>query len=395
MGFYGNLRNSLQNTGSALASALLGQQANSTPPTQANEALTNYQDYLRQNGYSDNVINGIPQGLNSGDKNIADWINQYNNGAGKQTPIRIPQTQEEIGLAKQGLYNAPQLQGSASVSPRTGGILPDLISGYKENYSNGLSPNNWGNNTLPDGRTKGFAYRTGELLGSLGKIVDSPVGRGLIAYGLNNALGYDDSLKEGLTAFVGRENNMSADRLYRDALQKQGIDTSHIRGIVSKDMYNNVTKATTNAQKAQNQLTIASLKDNTSRARLIGNWLRSGTITPAEASTLAAAYGITDADFQVSNETRKTDSQIGLNNAKIENINNPKPRVNISYRYGKTDVNHNHTSNGGTSTNKGNNKPIGASNNSGKVRMRYQGKLYNVDANRVNEYIKAGGEVVK
>ena len=382
MGIYNNLRNNLAN-------ALLGQQASNSAiaSTLTNDTLANYQDYLRQNGFDESIVNGVAQGLNSGNKDIADWINQYNAGAGRSTPINIPKTDEEIGLARQGLFNTPQLTGSAQMSPRVGGLLPDLFHGYQENYSNSFNPSNWGNNTLADGRNKGLVYRTGELLGSLGRVVDSPLGRGLIAAGLNRALGYDNSLQEGLTAFVGRQNAQSADALYRNSLAQQGIDLSNVRGNVSKDMYNNVAKATTSAQRAQNQLTIASLKDNTSRARMIGVWVKNGIITPQEGSALASAYGITDADFQASNDTRKTDSQIALNEAKIDNINNPKPKVSKVI----------HESRGAGSTPKSaSGKPIGVqSNNTGKVKMRYNGAIYNVDANRVQEYIKAGGEVVK
>ena len=35
------------------------------------DPIAEYQDYLRQSGYSDDVINGVPQGLNSGNKDIA------------------------------------------------------------------------------------------------------------------------------------------------------------------------------------------------------------------------------------------------------------------------------------------------------------------------------------
>ena len=40
--------------------------------------------------------------------------------------------------------------------------------------------NNFGDNKLPDGRDKGFAYRLGEGLGSIARVGESPLGRGLL-----------------------------------------------------------------------------------------------------------------------------------------------------------------------------------------------------------------------
>ena len=136
-----------------------------------------------------------------------------------------PYFAENMGLEE------PQVKMLTQVTPdRQGGILPDMARGYRENYNTGFNVNNIGQN-------KGWATRLGEGLGTVGRFIDSPLGRGLLAYGLNSALGYDNSLQEGLTAAVGRQNAKAANDLYRQQLEAQGIDTSNIGGNLTSDMY--------------------------------------------------------------------------------------------------------------------------------------------------------------
>jgi hypothetical protein len=139
---------------------------------------------------------------------------------------------------------APTVNITASSTPRKGGILPDIASGYRENYATGFAAPNLGENQLDDGRNKGFAYRLGEGLGSIGRFIDSPLGRGLIAAGLNKALGYDNSLQEGLTAAVGRQNAQTADKVYRQQLSQMGYkdeDLASIRGNITPEIYKGLT----------------------------------------------------------------------------------------------------------------------------------------------------------
>ncbi len=117
-----------------------------------NNPIQDFQNYLKDSGYSDNVINGVPQGLNYGNQEVADWINQYNNGAGKSNPIRIPQTQEDITAAQQGVFNTPQLTGGTAQDVNQGWLdklangIADFALGYKENRNNGFAPDNLTNN---------------------------------------------------------------------------------------------------------------------------------------------------------------------------------------------------------------------------------------------------------
>lgn len=118
-----------------------------------NNPIQDFQNYLKDSGYSDNVINGVPQGLNYGNQEVADWINQYNNGVGKSNPIRIPLTQEDITAAQQGDFNTPQLTGGTAQDVKQDGLInkiangfADFALGYKENRNNGFAPDNLTNN---------------------------------------------------------------------------------------------------------------------------------------------------------------------------------------------------------------------------------------------------------
>lgn len=146
---------------------------------------------------------------------------------------------QEIGQTQ------PQTIFDSGVAPQTANIydtqydnpkrswLSDFASGYNDNYRN-----RWGNTDLP--QEKNWATRIGEGLGTVGRFIDSPLGRGLIAGGLNSALGYNNSLREGLNAFVGRQNAQTADRVYRKQLGQMGYtdqDLSNITGDITPQIY--------------------------------------------------------------------------------------------------------------------------------------------------------------
>lgn len=131
-----------------------------------------------------------------------------------------------------------------TVVNRRNGLLGDMARGYDENYNNRFSFNNIGQN-------KGWGTRIGEGLGTLGRFIDSPLGRGVLAYGLNSALGYNNSLQEGLTAAVGRQNAQTADRVYRQQLMRDygytDDDLANITGNIDGTMFNNLTKSQNSA----------------------------------------------------------------------------------------------------------------------------------------------------
>ena len=122
-------------------------------PNPIQDPISLYQDSLRQQGFNDDVVNGVRQGLNSGHKEIDQWIKQYNNGAGRENPINIPQTDEEIAAARAGSFNTPIQNGGIATESTEDkvkqGILDkfidgitDLSKGYNENKNTAFNPEN-------------------------------------------------------------------------------------------------------------------------------------------------------------------------------------------------------------------------------------------------------------
>lgn len=176
-----------------------------------------------------------------------------------------PYFAENVGI------DEPQVKMATSQNPRVGGILPDIFAGYKENRTTPFSLNNLGNNQIDYNRNKGFAYRLGEGLGSLARIGESPLGRGLITGAAVAALGGTpaETLAYGASAGALNQANRSRDSVYRQqmlqslqdslknsaewekmteeqkeqALQNAEKYVSGIRGYISNDTYKNFVQA--------------------------------------------------------------------------------------------------------------------------------------------------------
>ena len=207
--------------------------------------IERYQNNLRAEGYSDDVVNGVAQGLNSGNQEIADWITQYNQGAeGQANPINIPQTEEEIAAAREGKFNTQPLTGNASENQ---GLIDNLLSkfagglgqiamGYQENNTQGFSPSNLTNDkftqttTDADGSKTTKTYdktalgRLGEAAGTIGRLVQNPTVQGLAAGGLGAALTGNPLYGVGLGYKMANQRAMSD--LYQNALAKNGVETN-------------------------------------------------------------------------------------------------------------------------------------------------------------------------
>lgn len=110
------------------------------------------------------------------------------------------------------------LKITTSENPRIGGILRDVTGGYQENRFTPASLENLGQNTLEGGRQKGFAYKLGEGLGSISRLANSPLGRGLIVGGLVTATGGNplQALAYGGGATMLNQQNVLRDRAYRN-----------------------------------------------------------------------------------------------------------------------------------------------------------------------------------
>ena len=140
------------------------------------------------------------------------------------------------------------------------GMLNDIASGAKENYTTGFAASNLQDKIGTEGQNKGLAYRIGEGAGTLGRglkqgtgalgrglkrvgqFVDTPLGRAVIMGGLVGATGGSglEMLAYGSSAGLLNQQNRTQDELYRRDLESQGIDTSNIRGYIGKETYQNL-----------------------------------------------------------------------------------------------------------------------------------------------------------
>ena len=149
------------------------------------------------------------------------------------------------------LFGRDMTQDYQTINPETGqaqmatlanhkpGFFEDFSRGYKENATQGFNVNN-----LTPVQGKGLATRLGEGLGTIERFANSPLGRGLIAYGLSNAMGDTNPLEQAFTAGVGRQTNMTQDRVYRNQLKQLGMtddEVNAIPGNVTKDVFEGVT----------------------------------------------------------------------------------------------------------------------------------------------------------
>lgn len=128
---------------------------------------------------------------------------------------------------------------------RTGGLInkvanfvADVPKGAYENMTETFTPQNW----APD-KTKGLGYRLGEALGTGARLLDNSFVRGALAYGLSKYNGDFNPLEQGLTATLTNMQNKTNDKIYRDDLARNGVDTSNIRGFIDNNTYGNLIRS--------------------------------------------------------------------------------------------------------------------------------------------------------
>lgn len=103
------------------------------------EVLTNYQNQLRDKGIDENIVNAVAQGKNSGNKDIANWIN---NNSEALKPVEQTTYTDKSKMARLGealgttsrFLNRPGVQGLIAgglSTALTGGPLYGLGQGYK------------------------------------------------------------------------------------------------------------------------------------------------------------------------------------------------------------------------------------------------------------------------
>lgn len=246
--------------------------------------------------------------------------------------------------------------------------LGDLARGYNDNYNN-----RFGYSDLP--KEKNFTTRLGEGLGTVGRFIDSPLGRGLIAGGLNAALGYDNSLQEGLGAYVGRKNAQTADRVYRKQLGQMGYtdkDLANITGDITPQIYKGLTDGFRLGNQRMTYGQLAMFDDD------IAEMLRQSPELANQFVPLTFARDI------YTKRKQKAEADIAGTEARTEKTKAEtgqvgKPRVTINRREGGTTstVNINHSGgNGGKGGGKPtqSNRPVGQTIKEGTIIKNKQGK---------------------
>lgn len=273
--------------------------------------LTNGENSLFQK------ITGGPKELGSGLRNrVSDILL----GKEKEMPVTV----DENGLVRTGATNA-----------RQGGIpsfINDFKTGLNDNLNNSFSPANM----YPD-ENKGFAQRLGEGLGTFGRILDKPRVRGLAVAGAIGAMGGSggEALTYGLGTTANNQALRGADRLYRNSiiedeknklienlLQSENFQNlkpeeqqdiinaktqeilnkyNNVRGYINDKTYQNIALNNYRRNNLNSKLAINTIKDKTTKVKLILEGYKNGSLTPTEAQILLAENGITVNDLQTPN----------------------------------------------------------------------------------------------
>ena len=185
---------------------------------------------------------------------------QVNEQGGLETdPVKMAQAQLGLKQASTPLTTADRLFGRdmtqdyQTINPETKnvematltnhkpGFFEDFGRGFHENATQGFNVHN-----LAPVQGKGLATRLGEGLGTLARFYDKPIGRMAVATGLSMLTDEANPLNEGVKAYVGRQNNMTRDKAYRQSLINMGVDEAQVNaipGIMSDDVYKNMIDA--------------------------------------------------------------------------------------------------------------------------------------------------------
>ena len=361
-----------------------------TPNVSYGENIDNYLNTLGSQPYMQGLLNqpketaltldqykqGVANGLNYGVPEIAK--------AQQTLGINIPKTGEEIELANVGQFNQPSiLSVGTATTPRQGGFFNDLASGYRENATQGFNVNN-----LAPVQGKGLATRLGEGLGTLARFYDKPIGRMAVATGLSMLTDEANPLGEGVKAYVGRQTNMTQDRVYRNQLKQLGMtddEVNAIPGNVTKDVFEGVTSGMRLGNQRMTYGQLAMLDDD------IAEEVRKN---PALANMFVPINIARDiyAKKRPMAESKMEEIKAKTEKTKAETKQVGKPKVTINRKEGTTTSNVNivHSSGSG----KGTNTPNRPTQNDYVQMQAPNGKIYKVPRSRMREYINAGGKVV-
>ena len=330
---------------------------------------------------------------------------QVNEQGGLETdPVKMAQA--ELGLKQAStpltitdrLFGRDMEQDYQTINPKTGqaqmatltnhkpGFFEDFGRGFQENATQGFNVNN-----LAPVQGKGLATRLGEGLGTLARFYDKPIGRMAVATGLSMLTGETNPLNEGVKAYVGRQTNMTQDRVYRNQLKQLGMtddEVNAIPGNVTKDVFEGVTSGMRLGNQRMTYGQLAMLDDNIAE-EVRKNPALANMFVPI--SIARDIYGLKRETAQ--GKMAETKAKTEKTQAETKQVG--KPKVTINRREGGTTSTVNITHSGGSGKGANTSNRPTRNNDTGLVRVQApNGQKGTIPRANLRKAIKAGYKVI-
>lgn len=300
------------------------------------ENTLNAMDEAKGLGLDQSAVDGVAQGLNSGNKDVAGIVDKFG--------IRKPSTEEEIALAREGKFNTPTVPEATEEVTEEPSLkdriknkfvsgVKDLKAGFDDNVSTSLAEGDLLNNIVGeegvptsggDAVKKGIMNRVGELAGTTVRTLGKPAVQGLIATGISKAQGNDwgKSIETGLDYAQKRQ---VADHYYK-ALNPDAKFTPLFSGLGADDYKAHTMNEYRDAMIENTKLKTQAQLDKSNPT--IETYLRSkyllGELTPEQ--------------YQA--ELKRFEGLLGerVNNSSISNMIKSKQADNINAHYQRMDA---------------------------------------------------------
>ena len=330
---------------------------------------------------------------------------QANEQGGLETdPVKMAQAQLGLKQAStpltlgQRFFGRDMEQDYQTINPETKnvematltnhkpGFFEDFGRGFQENATQGFNVNN-----LAPVQGKGLATRLGEGLGTLARFYDKPIGRMAVATGLSMLTDEANPLNEGVKAYVGRQANMTQDRVYRNQLKQLGMtddEVNAIPGNVTKDVFEGVTSAMRLGSQRMTYGQLAMLDDDIAE-EVRKNPELANMLVPINIARDIYGKKRPMAESKMEEIKAKTEK------TKAETKQVGKPKVTINRKEGSTTSNVNIVHSGGSG--KGTNTPNRPTQNDNTGLVRVQapnGQTGTIPRAKLREAIKAGYKVI-
>lgn len=250
---------------------------------------------------------------------MAFWNNLINGLKGRQTQVPTQQTPIEGSIQNQS-HLEQQVPDQVQEQAKTNAVVNALKN---------LAPSNW------DDTTRQRVLMTSKFLSGFGGTQEDP-NQSLMG---NIARGVANGSNAAYKQIQNYNNYQQAKNMYN----QMGLDSSTLNPLadyssLTADKFINLG---VQQRKQQMATEIANAKDNTTRLKLIMDGHKYGAFPTDETLKLMKIYGFDIDELEESNQTKRTNSQIKLNDARVNKLNKEaqhvgKPKVNISIKEGNT-----------------------------------------------------------